>query len=87
MGNKESEGPIIYVAGKVEKLGKKDIQLGGFGVHWANDEANNQCARFSQIPITLYRAQLSAILFALRQVSLILFISFLLTFLGKATPQ
>lgn len=69
-GNKEVNGPTIYVAGKLGNLEKKNFYVAGYGVHWANNkEFNDQCVRYSQPPITLYRTQLSAILLALQQVN------------------
>lgn len=70
--NKEIKGPKVYVAGKIGNSNAKGFKTAGYGIHWSNDgkggEENDHCGRYSEIPVTLYRAQLTAILFALRQV-------------------
>lgn len=60
--------PVVFVSANQSKSGNNSFNVAGYGVHWTNSNLVDRAGRFSEMPITLYRAQLMGIIVALQDV-------------------
>lgn len=65
--------PVAYACGSHMKSGRGNFYVAGYGVHWGegNDGGTaigDYCGRYAAVPVTLFRAQLTAIIVALEKV-------------------
>uniref|UniRef100_A0A7E4V257 ribonuclease H n=1 Tax=Panagrellus redivivus TaxID=6233 RepID=A0A7E4V257_PANRE len=61
---------IVFARGlliKGEGSGNSAYNIASYGVHWRDAAQHDTCGRFAQFPVTLFRAQMFAILEALQQ--------------------
>jgi hypothetical protein len=65
-----SDKPVIYTSGTIRDASSKNRRfvLGGYGVHWPETPENDKCGRFAEFPVTMFRAQMHAIVEALEMV-------------------
>lgn len=67
----ESDNPVVFISGSHSLSGNNGFAVAGYGIHWTKCLLPDRTCRFSELPITLYRAQLMGIIVALEEVFLI----------------
>jgi hypothetical protein len=82
---------VIFTSGAIRDNSSKYKQfvLAGYGIHWPAKNQVDTGGRFAEFPVTLFRAQMYAIIEALKLVCLFFFELFLcnkyMSFLGRKT--
>lgn len=58
---------VIYTSGTLQEAntGGRKFVLAGYGIHWPSNTDRDTCGRFAEFPVTIFRAQLKAIINAM----------------------
>lgn len=65
-----TDKPVVYTSGTVRDASTKSRKfiLAGYGIYWPETPVNDKCGRFVDFPVTMFRAQMHAIIETLEMV-------------------